>query len=1740
MKQKRHTDRFHADQLHTSVSFRVPQQISSPQHHPRVRHLRRLATLIAVVAIGVATLIFLPNKSLLAATYTWIQASWSGGVSGTTALHPGDRSSWTYYSAKDANVTAGSTVSLTATTATIAETSSTDFTAGTVSSTSVVGSGSSAHLELSSTEGSGSAVVLTGLSGSQTSTKTSVYESVTNSTWYIATYSAKNQLVQYTGTGTSGTPTGSVDISANISTYLPPVFDSTNNVLWVAGVNGSNAVKILKIDPSSRTILATYTPGLTYSNFGAFTYDAALDVLWLAATVSGTNNLYKITTSGTISSTIALAALPLWKATSMYADSATASIYYVTGTGTLYKQPKDGSAGSTYTLGGSANQQLAYDSVSNAIWTVNSAASPNGQVSKVLLSNGSVSIYTSGFSAGTSGISFDSYHQQIIVTEYTGSGARKVQLSNGAVSLFSTMAGFTSSIIQFDGTNRVLWTNGGPLAISYATYASSGTFTSQILDLHATETFTTASWTSSVPASTTLTVKVRSSNSATMVGATAFSSCTAITSGAALSTGGCVTNTHRYLQYEVSFGTSNTALTPTLSDITLGYTAITSGTLTSSIYNTTDAANILSSVAWTSTGGGSVSVQLRTSPDGASWSSWLGPTGSGDYYTDATGGQAINVLHHDGTSDQYLQYRVTLTSTDGYSAPTLTGITTTYVVNATPEFEAAPTITQTAAGDVTIQYSIRDTDTVSGTNTPGYVTPSFEYSTNNGGSWAAITTGLSAGATANKVVEESAYRTYTATWHAKDQIDGTYTTTFKVRVRINDNEAANNTASSVSLGRTLDVKDPDLGSPSITVDESVTPAALTLSASDDSALDMCITLDATESNCAAYSTNATLALATDPDTAYVIYRDAYGNTASASAVTPETPTRLVIRDISNSTTDEYQMFLTWAATNVPALQFSQYRILHSTDGTNFSQLATITDRSVNYYFHKSLTANTEHWYRLVVVSTDGNVSARSTVIHGTANGQGGGTDTVAPTISAVSIGSITTQSAVISWDTDELSDSTIGYDIHPADFSTEVGVATMTDTDSGVGRHTVLVSHLEPNTTYYVRVRSTDPTGNESSDTHGGDGYVFTTLAGPSISNVTTTTIDNTSATIHWKTNINAPSTVRYSQTIPFTSPTTVTTADEVTTHDVVLNNLTRGTTYYYEVQSGVAVDPNGGQYFTFVTTDDSVSPVISDITVAPIMDRAAVLRWTTDEKASSRVSYGVSSESLDLASDLDEGLNISHAVTLSNLAPSTTYFYAVTSQDASGNSATSSQGSFQTTETLVTESEARSREEQARNTNDVVAPTLSDIAPSGTTLTQTTIRWKTDEAANSFVRFGVNEQSMIVIGNWEYGTSHAIVLPNLLPATTYEYTVISADEHGNISTSDTQHVVTAAGTAQQLESLLLQEANVLDRYGSGVQSPTLGGQPKVTATATSATISWSTDKDANGFVAVAQAGLYETTKKYLQIIGDPEKYAQEHSVTLSRLTPDTVYHFQVRSKTKVSDYSYSKDYTFRTSKKSFDIETYAVEQVDEETALFRWTTNENATSTITYSPYRNNIRSVEESKTITSSKKSLIHQLQLSSLTAGVKYYVEIISTSASGNRSSRVIDGFITTSTDIAPVISKIQIDSALSTGEKIKVQTIISWTTDKPSTSRVYWREGVGKTTEALTEGSPLDGAYTKKHVVVVTSFRPGAVYQLQVESADSNGLKSLSNMVTVLTPQQEQTVIQVILGAMNQAFGWAKKF
>jgi len=1337
----------------------------------------------------------------------------------------------------------------------------------------------------------------------------------------------------------------------------------------------------------------------------------------------------------------------------------------------------------------------------------------------------------------------------------------------------------------------------------------------------------------------------------------------------------------RYFKYKWFFTTNDTDYTPTINNVTIHYTQYaTTSELISSPYDTSDASNLFAGFTWTESATSSnetIKLQIRSAATSSDLPNqpWCGPNNclGTDYFTDYTGDNVVNSTLLNGSNSQWLQYRVTMTSAGGVT-PVLSDLTMVYVVNVPPELRNI-SANQQSDGTVLISYEVRDPDTDIGTETPGYVTPSFEYSLDNGATWTAIVSGLSEGATSTKSVATSSWAAYSLTWNPKNILDGTYSSSTKIRITADDSEGANNTVSSSTAAFIMDVKNPVPGSPPIVVKATSTPALLTLSASDDSSLWMKIGLesDLSDGTWVSYSTASTISLATNPDTVYVLFKDAYSNISATSTVTtPNAPTNMFIKDISNIQVnpDNNRLFVAWGTVDDPPAGFAYYRIYRSTDGSNYSLYQSQSNRAVNYlvddqsgnYLNSSLT----YYYKVAAEDVDGNSSYLSSVVSERPNGQGG-TDVTAPTISNVTASGTTTQSIIITWTTDELSNSIVGYSVSPStNYSAEQKVATYASTT-----HSVILSNLSPNVAYNYKVMSVDPSGNVASST----GYSFVTYSGPVVSSVSVTNVANNSAKVVWSTNVPASAYVVYATTTPPTGHEAG-SANLSLVQSVDLSGLSSGSKYYFYVKSQDA-DSNWAynyndvdgkrEYYSFTTTADVSAPTISNVSATSITDTTAVIEWNTDERSTSQIEYGTDNKNYSFISTLKPDYDINHFVTIQNLSADTTYYYRVGSVDQNSNSASSTQHSFTTKEVLSEESEVVARENKAKNSitggglliidkTDKVAPVISNIRVTDIRSDSATVNWITNEDATSLVEFRVSEQQAAninhVFGNigWQRTTNirkdqngisaakshslisstislikefefkkqinkwlfkvanaagfnflqgdsesmtrftkeHSVKLTGLQAKTTYEFRILSQDTWGNIATSSIQTFTTISlfkeleqqnnratssikgnivsrkptqnpfDVARQalkkawsiikqssssvslsvLESTLLAQQSAINELSDVIPPPKFLNSPKVDIDANIATIEWQTDKKSNSLVAFAPESDYRPGSKmpYRQVVGNSAELTVSHKVVIYDLEPDTVYHYQIRGQSILGSEYKSGDFTFKTLSETIRITNYVIERLSVKKAKFKWFTNMEADSFLAYTPYRNERLAANERQTVSDPTMATTHEVIVDNFERGTTYDIELVSRDTEGNAAIEQIKAFSTAKDDLPPQITQVRTDSAISPGKNAKVQTVISWITNEPSTSRVYYQKGFGKKGELLEEATKLDKNYTKKHVAVITKFDSGAVYQFRVESIDSGGNVALSRVHTVFTPRRRETVFQVIMKNIEEIFGW----
>jgi hypothetical protein len=202
-------------------------------------------------------------------------------------------------------------------------------------------------------------------------------------------------------------------------------------------------------------------------------------------------------------------------------------------------------------------------------------------------------------------------------------------------------------------------------------------------------------------------------------------------------------------------------------------------------------------------------------------------------------------------------------------------------------------------------------------------------------------------------------------------------------------------------------------------------------------------------------------------------------------------------------------------------------------------------------------------------------------------------------------------------------------------------------------------------------------------------------------------------------------------------------------------------------------------------------------------------------------------------------------------------------------------------------------------NTSDTTPPVISNIQVTNIQNTSVTITWTTNELSNSQVEYGLNPCpcSLNTLKDPNMVTNHTRTLTALLPNTTYHYRVKSWDAAGNLGVSSDRTFTTASG------------GNPPPPPPNDNTPPTISNINVSNIQQTKVTISWTTNEASNTQV---EYGLNPcpcslNTLKFPNMV-------TSHSATLSALTPNTTYHYRVKSWDAAGNLGVSSDRTFRTA----------------------------------------------------------------------------------------------------------------------------------------------------------------------------------------------------------------------------------
>ena len=269
----------------------------------------------------------------------------------------------------------------------------------------------------------------------------------------------------------------------------------------------------------------------------------------------------------------------------------------------------------------------------------------------------------------------------------------------------------------------------------------------------------------------------------------------------------------------------------------------------------------------------------------------------------------------------------------------------------------------------------------------------------------------------------------------------------------------------------------------------------------------------------------------------------------------------------------------------------------------------------------------------------------------------------------------------------------------------------------------------------------------------------------------------NTSATIHWTTSGRAATIVKYG--------TDANKLDEKSAqpggardHNVTLSNLSPGTKYFFAIMTDDNTVRQKGEFTTTgaasATAATAATPATGakdniTITTGPDVnptDTGATIHWITSGTAATIVHYGTDPNNLSQKS-YQPGGERDHNVTLSNLSPNTTYYFAILRDDMSER--TKSQ--FQTKPNAA----AATAAPVSGNVAIVAGPKL-DVVSDRSAI----VEWSTAVRSSSLVHFGTDKNNLSQTAEAPWGaTTHRVGINSLSPNTTYFLQVESSQAQG-------------------------------------------------------------------------------------------------------------------------------------------------------------------------------------------------------------------------------------------------------------------------------------------------------------------------------------------------------------------------
>lgn len=389
--------------------------------------------------------------------------------------------------------------------------------------------------------------------------------------------------------------------------------------------------------------------------------------------------------------------------------------------------------------------------------------------------------------------------------------------------------------------------------------------------------------------------------------------------------------------------------------------------------------------------------------------------------------------------------------------------------------------------------------------------------------------------------------------------------------------------------------------------------------------------------------------------------------------------------------------------------------------------------------------------------------------------------------------------------------------------------------------------------TYHYYVTACDSTNNCSADSQkvsslptGKFKEPANLVTGPNVGDITTKKV-----TVNWATDRNSDSRVFIGTTSGKYSSFEVGSSSQVTAHNVTLDNLAPGTTYYGKA-SWTDIDSNQdeSQEFTFTTKS---APIVRDIKVESLHTSGATVSFTSVGSSKINLYYG-ETDNLRSVKSINTSISSSqYSLELSGLKDNTKYYYQLSAEDSEGANYGGNIFSFTTPPS-------------PRITNLRFQPV------SGESTSTQSVTWTTNVPTTSIITYGIVGAEGVDVQVSKLVTDHQIVINNLEDNQNYFLTAQSRDASGNLAVSDRQVFKTALDTRPPHIEGVTIESTVI---GTGSEA---NGQ---------IVVSWTTDEPSTSQVGYA---IGTNNANITNRTSEDKSLTTNHTVVISDLSTSKVY----------------------------------------------------------------------------------------------------------------------------------------------------------------------------------------------------------------------------------------------------------